>query len=144
MTETIDYLFARVCQAHRASISIGGLLARIGLHVGQEMVLLELWRRDGLKVGELADRLGVEPPTATRMLRRMESCGFVERRSDPTDARSFRVHLTEKGRSLEKLVVGIWAEAEEKTLRYKPGGEADPTPAPRAGSKEPEVVQCRP
>jgi DNA-binding MarR family transcriptional regulator len=113
--ETIGYLFAKVCRAHRASI--GALLARVGLHVGQEMVLLELWRQDGLKVGELADRLGVEPPTATRMLRRMESCGFVERRSDPVDARSFRVHLTKKGRDLEKPVVRIWAEAEEKTLQ---------------------------
>ena len=113
--ETIGYLFAKVCRAHRASI--GGLLAGVGLHVGQEMVLLELWKEDGLKVGELADRLGVEPPTVTRMLGRMESCGFVERRSDPTDARSFRVYLTEKGHALEKPVVHIWEEAEEKTLR---------------------------
>ena len=113
--ETIGYLLAKVCRAHRASI--GGLLAVVGLHVGQEMVLLELWKADGVKVGQLADRLDVEPPTVTRMLQRMESCGFVERRSDPTDARSFRVYLTEKGRALEKPVVHIWEEAEEKTLQ---------------------------
>ena len=113
--ETIGYLFAKVCRAHRASI--GGLLAVVGLHVGQEMVLLELWNEDGLKVGELADRLDVEPPTVTRMLRRMESCGFVDRRSDLTDARSFRVYLTEKGRTLEKPVCHIWEQAEEKTLQ---------------------------
>jgi DNA-binding MarR family transcriptional regulator len=113
--ETIGYLFAKVCRAHRTSI--GGLLAVLGLHVGQEMVLLELWKEDGLKVGKLADRLGVEPPTVTRMLQRMEGCGFVERRSDPADARSFRVHLTKKGCALEKPVLHIWEEAEEKTLQ---------------------------
>jgi DNA-binding MarR family transcriptional regulator len=81
------------------------------------MVLLELWREDGLKGGELANRLGVEPPTITRMLRRMENCGLVERRPDPSDARSFRVYLTEQGRALEEPVTRIWEEAEEKTLR---------------------------
>ncbi len=113
--ETTGYLLAKVCRAHRANV--GGLLAKVGLHVGQEMVLLELWKEDGLKGSELADRLGVEPPTITRMIRRMESCGFVERRPDPADARSFRVHLTEKGRALEEPVARIWKEAEKKTLQ---------------------------
>lgn len=109
------YLLAKVCRAHRGNV--GALLSGVGLHVGQEMVLLELWRQDGLKGGELADRLGVEPPTVTRMVRRMESCGFVERRPDPSDARSFRVHLTGKGRALEEPVARVWEEVEEKTLR---------------------------
>ena len=113
--ETSGYLLAKVCRAHRANV--GALLSGVGLHVGQEMVLLELWKEAGLKGGELADRLGVEPPTVTRMIRRMESCGFVERRSDPADARSFRVHLTDKGRALEEPVARIWREVEEKTLR---------------------------
>ena len=113
--ETTGYLLAKVCRAHRGSI--GALLSGVGLHVGQEMVLLELWKEDGLKGGELADRLGVEPPTVTRMIRRMEGCGFVERRPDPADARSFRVHLTEKGRALEGPVARIWEEIEEKTLQ---------------------------
>ena len=115
MEESTGYLLAKVCRAHRANV--GGLLAGLGLHVGQEMVLLELWKEDGLKGGELAERLGVEPPTITRMLRRMERCGFVERRPDPADARSFRVHLTDKGRALEGPVTRIWGEVEEKTLQ---------------------------
>ena len=113
--ETTGYLLAKVCRAHRANVGV--LLARVSLHVGQEMVLLELWKKDGLKGSELADRLGVEPPTITRMLRRMERCGFVERRPDPADARSFRVYLTNEGRALEGPVARIWEEAEEKTLR---------------------------
>ena len=113
--ETTGYLLAKVCRAHRGSV--GALLSGLGLHVGQEMVLLELWKADGLKGSELAERLGVEPPTVTRMTRRMESCGFVERRPDPSDARSFRVHLTEKGRTLGEPVAHIWREAEKKTLR---------------------------
>lgn len=111
---TMGYALARTCKGHRSSV--GESLAKLGLHVGQEMILMELWQDDGLRGGELARRLGVEPPTITKMLRRLEGCGFVERRPDPEDARSFRVHLTGKGRSLEEPVARCWRAAEEKTL----------------------------
>jgi MarR family transcriptional regulator, organic hydroperoxide resistance regulator len=112
--ETTGYTLAKVCRAHRGKV--GDLLAEIGLHVGQEMVLIELWEQDGLRGGELAERLGVEPPTITKMLRRLEDCGFVERRQDPRDARSFRIYLTEEGRSLEESVARRWEQVEEKTF----------------------------
>lgn len=112
--ETTGFALAKVCKAHRGSV--GGMLAEVGLHVGQEMVLIELWQADGLRGGELACRLGVEPPTVTKMLRRLEDLGLVERRPDPADARSFRVHLTEEGRGLEGPVLRRWRRAEEKTF----------------------------
>lgn len=115
------YALARVCKAHRANV--GELLAGLGLHVGQEMILMELWQDDGLRGGELARRLGVEPPTITKMLRRLEGCGLVERRPDPQDARSFRVRLTREGRSLEGPVARCWKAAEEKTLSGMSAGE---------------------
>ena len=108
------FTLAKVCKAHRANV--GELLAEHGLHVGQEMVLVELWQDDGLRGGELAARLGVEPPTITKMLRRLEACGLVERRPDPSDARSFRVHLTDRGRALEEPVGRCWERAEEMIL----------------------------
>ena len=112
--ETTGFALAKVCKAHRGSV--GGMLAEVGLHVGQEMVLIELWQADGLRGGELACRLGVEPPTITKMLRRLEDFGLVERRPDPADARSFGVHLTEEGRALEGPVLRRWERAEERTF----------------------------
>lgn len=112
--EKTGFTLAKVCKAHRARV--GALLAGYGLHVGQEMVLVELWHEDGLRGGELAGRLGVEPPTVTKMLRRLEGCGLVERRRDPSDARSFRVHLTNEGRALEEPVARCWEEVEETML----------------------------
>jgi DNA-binding MarR family transcriptional regulator len=119
--ETTSYTLAKVCRAHRGSV--GDLLAEIGLHVGQEMVLIELWEQDGLRGGELAERLGVEPPTVTKMLRRLENCGLVTRRQDPEDARSFRVYLTSEGRSLEGPVHRCWESAEEEILAGMSAGE---------------------
>ena len=108
------FALAKVCKAHRGNV--GELLAEHGLHVGQEMVLIELWQSDGLRGGELASRLGVEPPTVTKMLRRLEGCGLIERCPDPSDARSFRVYLTARGRDLEGPVAGCWERSEERLL----------------------------
>jgi MarR family transcriptional regulator, organic hydroperoxide resistance regulator len=119
--ENTSFVLAKVCKANRGHV--GALLAEHGLHVGQEMVLVELWQEDGLRGGELAVRLGVEPPTVTKMLRRLEGCGLVERRRDPTDARSFRVYLTEKGRALDGPVAWCWAQAEETALAGLSAGE---------------------
>ena len=113
--ETSGFALAKACRAHR--VNVGAALAGIGLHVGQEMVLLELWKEDGLKGGELAARLRVEPPTVTRMLQRLEGCGLVERRKDMGDARSFLVCLTEKGRALEGPVRERWGQVEERAFR---------------------------
>ncbi|MCA3747949.1 MAG: MarR family transcriptional regulator [Rubrobacter sp.] len=115
------HLLARVCREYRSRV--GSLLSGIGLHPGQEMVLLELLREDGLRGGELARRLRVEPPTVTRTVRRLERCGLVSRRPDPEDARCFRVFLTQRGRSLREPVAGCWARAEADALAGLGAGE---------------------
>ena len=119
--QNTSFALANVCRAHRAHV--GELLAGHGLHVGQEMVLVELCQEDGLRGGELAERLGVEPPTITKMLRRLEACGLVERRADPTDARSLRVYLTPQGRALEEPVVRCWERAEQTILSGMNAGD---------------------
>ena len=112
--ETTGYLLARVCKAHRGSV--GDALAEVGLHVGQEMVLLHLWQQDGLTPSELAGALGVEPPTVTNMLSRMERAELLERCRDPKDARCTRVYLTEKGRELREPVERRWDRVEERAF----------------------------
>jgi MarR family transcriptional regulator, organic hydroperoxide resistance regulator len=64
-----------------------------------------------LPVGELADRAGVAPPTATRMLDCLARDGFVERRHSETDRRSVLVRLTADGdEAVEKAhgVIEAW------------------------------------
>lgn len=107
-------MLARTCKAHRGSV--GGALAEVGLHVGQEMVLSHLWSRDGMTPSELADRLGVEPPTVTNMLSRMAKAGLLERCRDQRDARCTRVYLTEKGRELRGPVQQRWAAVQKRAF----------------------------
>jgi DNA-binding MarR family transcriptional regulator len=114
ITETISYLLAQVCKAHRGKRQ--ELLAKIDLHLGQEMLLLRLWPGDGQTQSELAGDLCISPATMTRMLDRMAKAGLVERRTDTEDQRVSRVYLTDRGRSLREPIEGLWHELEEQSL----------------------------
>ena len=104
----------RVARAHRTLAA--SLLSQVGLHPGQEALLMELWDHDGRTQADLAVSLGVEPPTVTKMLQRMEHAELVDRRPDATDRRAIRVYLTPKGRRLKGKVDKLWAELEVRTV----------------------------
>lgn len=114
MADSVGHVLAQVAKAHR--IRVAAALAGLGLHVGQEMVLMQLWAQDGLTQSDLVQRLRVEPPTVTKMLQRMERAGLVERRPDPQDARVYRVYLTARGADLRTQVEASWAAVEEQML----------------------------
>jgi DNA-binding MarR family transcriptional regulator len=77
---------------------------RHGVHAGQQFILRELWREDGMTPGQIARRLGLATPTVTKMTSRMEAAGLVMRQPHPTDRRLVRIALTERGRALEGVV----------------------------------------
>jgi MarR family transcriptional regulator, organic hydroperoxide resistance regulator len=114
MEETISYLLAQVCKAHRAAAN--EVLAEEGLHVGQELVLHRLWHECGMTQSDLAKHLCVEAPTVTRMLQRMERAKLIERCVDTEDGRVSRVHVTEKGRALKGTIEQAWQTLEAKVL----------------------------
>ena len=107
-------LIARVALIHRTRIS--EYLSEHNLHVGQEMLLKCLWNQDGLSQKEIADLMGIQAATATRMVIRMERSGFVERRTDLDDQRVSRVYLTERGRRLQHVVEQGWMAIEQQIL----------------------------
>jgi DNA-binding MarR family transcriptional regulator len=111
---SLDFLLAQVCKLHYARVHT--LLEELGLYRGQPPVLFALWEREGATHGELAARLHVKPATITKMIKRMEKAGFVERRSDPKDQRVSRVYLTDAGRSIRERVEQVWRTLEEETF----------------------------
>jgi DNA-binding MarR family transcriptional regulator len=110
-----------LARSHRARLA--ALLAPHGIHAGQDVLLLAIWDEPGMRQAALAARLGVEPPTVTRMLQRLERSGMVERRADPHDARALRVHPTPRSRLLEGTVRRAWAQL-DGVLVGKLGDEA--------------------
>jgi DNA-binding MarR family transcriptional regulator len=77
---------------------------RHGVRAGQQFVLRELWKQDGLTPGEIARRLELATPTVTRTATRMEAAGLLRRKPHPTDARLVRLCLTDRGRELEQIL----------------------------------------
>jgi DNA-binding MarR family transcriptional regulator len=74
----------------------------LGLAPAQFMVLLELWREEGLTQKDLVGRLDVEQATMAATLARMERDGLIERRPDQADARARRIQLTARTRALQE------------------------------------------
>jgi DNA-binding MarR family transcriptional regulator len=73
-------------------------MERIGLYRGQAILLLILSVQDGLTHSEIAEKLEVSPPAATKVIKRMEALNYVRRRPDPGDERVSRVFLERERR----------------------------------------------
>jgi DNA-binding MarR family transcriptional regulator len=92
------------------------LLDDLGLYRGQPSMLGALWAQDGMTHSELAEQINKSPATITKMVKRMEKTGFVERRPDPRDERLSRVYLTGAGRDIQSAVEGVWRAFEEQAF----------------------------
>ncbi len=105
---------------HAARLFADALARRIrshGVTIGQFPLLLALWEAEGLSQAELSRRLHIEAATTTNTLRRMERDGLVERRPDPRDRRTTRVHLTSRGRALEGPLSGAAKTVNASAIR---------------------------
>jgi DNA-binding MarR family transcriptional regulator len=91
-------------------------MRRVGVHVGQNFLLDELWHEDRLTAGELARRVGVEQPTITRMSQRMEVAGLVTRVRDEHDRRVIRIALTDQGQALRDQLPAMLDDVARQAL----------------------------
>ena len=60
-------------------------------------LLKALADEDGVSMSDLAAKLGVQPPTVTKMISRLAAQDYVERRQSSGDGRQAHVFLTERG-----------------------------------------------
>ena len=65
---------------------------------GAGRLLRLVYEHDGASAKELAEWLGIRPPSLSEMLVKLEARGFVLRERDVHDARISRVRLTDAGR----------------------------------------------
>lgn len=77
------------------------LLAPLGLTYSQYLVMMVLWDRKSVSVGELQNRLYLDVGTLSPLLKRMERDGLVTRKRDPADERRVLVNLTLHGDKLK-------------------------------------------
>ena len=86
--------------AGRLSLAVGRLTRVLrrgntsGLGPGSMSALGTVVRGGPMRLGDLAAREGVAPPTLTRIVVGLEELGYLTRTPDPTDRRATRVQAT--------------------------------------------------
>ncbi len=98
----------QLCLAlHRAARAIarvyGEVLKLEQITYPQYLVLICLLEEDGLTVGEIGRRLGLDSGTLTPLVKRLEAQSIVARQRKTNDERKVQVRLTQKGRGLRRL-----------------------------------------
>ncbi|WP_337188819.1 MarR family transcriptional regulator [Phenylobacterium sp.] len=103
-----DFLcFGVYTAGHAFNRAYRPLLDRLGLTYPQYLAMVALWEADGVTVGALGARLGLESSTLTPLLKRLEAMGLIVRTRDAQDERQVRIGLTEAGRALREPACAV-------------------------------------
>lgn len=114
--ESLGYNVVKLCKLYFNRLNVA--LNALNIYEGQQNLLLELWKEDGLAQAEITRRLGVEAASVSKAVERMENAGFVRRVNSPDDARMNQIFLTDLGRLMEKPVHDAWFTVEEELLAH--------------------------
>ncbi|MGL5822684.1 MAG: MarR family winged helix-turn-helix transcriptional regulator [Sarcina sp.] len=74
------------------------VIEEYGLYVGQPQFLFTLYKEEGLRQKDIAEKLEIQAPTVTVTVKRLEKSGFITKSVDEKNKRVSRLYLTEKGR----------------------------------------------
>jgi DNA-binding MarR family transcriptional regulator len=110
----LNHAILRVARVHR--MLAGQLLRRVGLHPGQELVMMQLWDRGPQRQTDLVRLLDSDAATMTRTVQRLENAGFVRRRPSPSDKRSTIVEPTAASNALRQEAERAWLDLEASTV----------------------------
>lgn len=110
----ISHAIFRVARLHR--MIAGHLLREVGLHPGQEIVMMHLWQTGPQRQVDLVRVLDSDAATMTRTIRRLENAGFVRRVATPADKRASLIEPTPASIPLRQRVESIWAELEDAAV----------------------------
>ncbi|WP_221358712.1 MarR family winged helix-turn-helix transcriptional regulator [Streptomyces beigongshangae] len=111
----LSYAVFQLARAHRGHAA--AMLRAMNLHPGQELLLMQLYDRDGQTQSELLESVGLDHSTVSKALRRMQDAGLLTREPAAHDRRVMVVHLTDAGRALRGPIADMWRKLEEISVR---------------------------
>ena len=89
-------------------------LKPLGLTYTQYIVLMVLWEKESVTVGQLGETLCLDAGTLTPLLKRLETAGYVTRQRSKEDERITIISITAEGNKLKKKCKDIPAKMAEK------------------------------
>lgn len=72
-------------------------LKKFNIGSGQSMFLYPLYFHDGISQEDLSHMLKIDKGTTARAIKKLEQEGYIERKQDNKDKRSYKLYVTEKG-----------------------------------------------
>ena len=112
--EEFEALAARLVRA--AGLYEPGRLTAAGVSASEGSALAELATGPGLSQQDLADRLGLEKSTISRLVTGLERKGWITRERDPDNRRYYRLQLTRTGKTTARKVRTAWHERHQRIL----------------------------
>ena len=88
-----------------------------GVYFGQPPILEYIAKNPDSTQKEIADFLGVSPPSVAMSVKRMEKSGLLMRVADKSDARRNNLQITEKGIGLLRLAHAAFDEIDAVSLK---------------------------
>lgn len=134
VTGPLSLAIFSLARAHRALAA--DLLRPLGLHPGQELLLMFLWDRGPQRQTDLARYVATDSASMTRTVQRLERSGFVRRRSSPDDRRVTLVEPTPASLALRPHVAEVWARLEQATAGALAPAESEEATAILRGLEE--------
>lgn len=96
---------------------VNRVLAGQNLSDSQALPILLLGRLgDGVRLGVLAEHVGVEVPSLIRQVDQLCAAGLMERRDDPADRRAKTLHLTEAGHAQAAAIETLFLDVRSRML----------------------------
>lgn len=89
-------------------------LKPLGLTYTQYIVLMVLWEKENVTVGQLGETLCLDAGTLTPLLKRLEKAGLVTRRRSEEDERVTVISITPEGDRLKEVCKDIPAKMSRK------------------------------
>ena len=87
----ISYLY------RQGSVQMAAQLRDIDLSPAQSIVLVGIYRNEGINQRTLAQAISMAPGVVSRILRELEDRRLVEKRRDEENRRNYMLYLTEEG-----------------------------------------------
>jgi len=115
LAECADCLCLASRRARRITRTFDRELRPYGLRATQFTVLVMLFLRGDMTIGQLAEALGAERTTLTRNLALIEDAAWVKIRPAEDDARSRVVAVTDKGRAVVAKAFPAWRKSQDIT-----------------------------
>ena len=115
----ISYLY------RKSGASLTLQLKQLGLSPAQSIMLVGIYRNEGVNQQTLCDLISVLPSVASRALRELEDMGCIIKKRDEENRRNYNLYLTPSGRDLTEKSLMIQEKYWSRLLKEFTPEEVD-------------------